>query len=441
MSSRWQKLYETFDPTHRLDAGEMELFVDRPGSVAGAIGRELRQGFERDGAWVVCGSVGSGKSSELVRLAHRVADDFAVVGVDLARSSARLDLVTPAEVLLAIGAAALHTMRDRWGHTPPRELEEALARAFEVVRQPGRSVELGELLGGIALFFTSVLAPGAEGSARGVARTVASAAGSAVEIPRRPRLGGLVRSLEEGDPDLEQLQAAVSAIAEEISRYRPPVFLVDGLDKLNDTGLIQTHFAATRALASLPCPVVYSGPITLMLSAQWGTAGGLFRRARLANVVVARPQLPGVTVDDALVESGREAIREVVDRRCQAHGLRQSDVFDADALEELITRSGGLLRDAVHLVRRAILAASARGAERAERADVDAAVRELRAELESTLTTRRLDELRHVAGHGEPSGRDEVSTELALHNYVLPYSNGRIWFAPHPLLAGIRDGI
>ena len=46
-----------------------------------------------------------------------------------------------------------------------------------------------------------------------------------------------------------------------------------------------------------------------------------------------------------------------------------------------------------------------------------------------------------MAEHGEPSGNDDVSTDLLLNNYVLPYQNGRIWFEPHPILKGVRPGL
>ena len=65
---------------------------------------------------------------------------------------------------------------------------------------------------------------------------------------------------------------------------------------------------------------------------------------------------------------------------------------------------------------------------------------ELRREYESTLNTRRVEELVHVARVGEPSGKPE-SNELLLGGYVLPYANGRVWFEPHPILRGLRPGL
>ena len=55
-----------------------------------------------------------------------------------------------------------------------------------------------------------------------------------------------------------------------------------------------------------------------------------------------------------------------------------------------------------------------------------------------TLNTRRIEELRHVKKTGEPSGNDYISSDLLLNNYVLPYSNGKAWFEPHPILRGVR---
>jgi ABC-type transport system involved in cytochrome bd biosynthesis fused ATPase/permease subunit len=107
-SEQWRTIYQIFDPTLRLEASDMDLFVQRPDSASQVIAEEIQLGLEPQGKWVLCGSVGSGKSSELVRLTQLLGTKtHAPIGIDLTLSAARVDLLTPPEVLFLIGAGAL----------------------------------------------------------------------------------------------------------------------------------------------------------------------------------------------------------------------------------------------------------------------------------------------------------------------------------------------
>ena len=94
-SDQWRRIYQIFDPTLRLEASDMDLFVQRPDSASQVIAEEIQLGLEPQGKWVLCGSVGSGKSSELVRLTQLLGmNTHAPIGIDLTLSAARVDLLT-----------------------------------------------------------------------------------------------------------------------------------------------------------------------------------------------------------------------------------------------------------------------------------------------------------------------------------------------------------
>jgi hypothetical protein len=215
--------------------------------------------------------------------------------------------------------------------------------------------------------------------------------------------------------------------------YRAPVVLVDGLDKLLDLSKIRDLFVTTRTLCQPACVIVYTGPITLMLAPEWKTTGDHFRRVRLSNLVVRTPHLDGVSITAERIAEDREHLRELVRLRLGARGLQTTDVFDGDALELTIDTSGGLVRDFVHLINRSIRSALKRDADRIADADVRAARDELRKDMDVSLNTMLRDELAHVERLGEPSGNPDAE-RLLLWGYVLPYTNGRVWFEPHPLL-------
>jgi hypothetical protein len=430
----WRDLYRLFDPKRRLESTDEDLFVERPEAVGERVVADLE--FEPSGKWIVCGSLGSGKSSELVRLGRKLWKKYSVVALDLPLSSARVDRLTPAEVLFLIGAAGIRYAKDN-AHPVPSQVENQLKEVFKGLVDPQARVNLGEVLQGVALFLGNVAAPGvlpAAGAATGAARVAGGL------------LGGMTRNIHEGDPALQALAVAVGSVYEKIrEKLPPPVVLVDGLDKIQELPTIQSLFTSSRLLATPGVPVIYTGPINLMLSTYWNATGGVFRRERLTNVVVRRPPPEWLPLDEAKIQAGRQAMREVVARRLQRYSLQLADVFEGEALEGLITASGGVLRDMVHLINRccrfAHEVAKSRPGARIDTTIADEAISELRKEFEVTLTTQRLEELRHVKKAGEPSGNNESSSDLLLNNYVLPYSNGKVWFEPHPILSGSRPDL
>lgn len=437
---QWKALYGIFDPARRLELSEADLFVERPGTVARRIADDLA--LEPAGKWILCGSMGSGKSSELAHLGGLLQHDFAVIGLDLPNSVASIDRVQSAEVLFLIGVAAIRAAQAQWGHqVDDKALHQLVGALRPLLDKNAFEIEPAEIIQGVALFAANILAPGAT-AAVGAAGGLARAAGGAVrgKLPwRRPTgLNGVTRPVHDGEPDLVRLQEAVDVILEDVARVRPPILLVDGLDKIQELPSIRRLFSSSRILSLPKCPVVYAGPITLMLGTEWQAAGGHFRRERLTNVVTRQPELAGLELAEAKLAAGRDALREVIEKRLALEGLRIEDTFAPESVDLLIETSGGLLRDLIHLVNRTIRLAFSSGASLAGRAIAEEAVSELRKEYEVTMNGRRREELAYVRAHGEPSGKSDVSSELLLGGYVLPYSNGRIWFEPHPIL---RDGI
>lgn len=442
----WKKLYNLFDPTMRLEMVDQDLYVERPGSVAESIAADLRLGLEPEGKWVVCGSLGCGKSSELVHLGTLLDNTHTVIGLDLPSSVARVDLIQPAEVLFLIGAAAVRTAEELLGHAVDEKLKARLLNAFKgILSSEGHAVDLGKLFQGVALFAANVAAPGvgaAAGAASGAAQAATGALGdkSRATVRSAAKLGGLTRPVKEGEPDFERLREAVNDVLFDLRGLRAPVVLVDGLDKLQALGTIRDLFASQRILALPRAQIVYTGPITLMLATEWQAAGGAFKRERLTNLVVQRPDLVWVDLDAATVDGGQRAMTNIVARRLRRLDLAENDVFEAGGLERLIEASGGLVRDLVHMVNRAIRRALQSEESRISMATVEAAISEIRKEYEVTLNTRRVEELRHVRKEGEPSGAEEAH-DLLLGGYVLPYKDCQVWFEPHPMVRGVRPGL
>jgi hypothetical protein len=428
----WRRIYKVCDHRDRLHNDELDLFVERPESVSRRIVEILP--FEESGKWLICGSVGAGKSSELIRLYQLLCDDFVVIGVDLERSTGKIEQVTPPEILFCIGAAAVRTAKERFGHDVASPSVTELCHAFEGLLDEGRTIDLLDFVSGVALFGVELLVPGARVATGAALSAVKTASGPVRMAVGRTKVGGLTRPVKDGDPSLDRLVAAVDAVLADIGEsVRKPLVLIDGLDKIIDVMRIREIFAMSGALSAPQVPLIYSGPITLMVHTEWNAAENHFSRQRLSNLVVAPPPTVVGNISTETIAAGRAGMRDVAARRCSRVGLELDDVFSPDALELLILKSGGLLRQLIMLLRCAALEAGRKHRPRIELDTASTVCDELRKNFEITMTKARREELEYIAEFGEASG-GQLSNELLLWNYAFPYSNGQAWFAPNPLI-------
>ena len=424
-------IYRAFDHTARLE--DTSLYVKRERAPSERIKTGLS--LDNNKHWIFCGSIGSGKSSELAYLGHLLTSDYFVVGLDLYQSVDDVLTIRPAEVLMLIGAAAVRTVEEWFGGTIPKDQTDALRKAFlGVLAETARGPEPGKILEGVALLAWGAGTMSVGDVGKGVV-SIASSMGRLVKGKQRTPLGGLTRpSLREGDSDVVALMDAVNTILRHIeSEYgRAPIVLVDGLDKLDSIETIRPLFC-TSLLSGIHGSSVYSAPITMMLQTEWQTAASYFERERLTNLVVVQPS-QGTNVEDDLVVRGRELMHEVVARRLKGLKLAMEDVFEDGVLDTIITESGGVLRTLVHLVRQAAFEAIRDEAACILKGHVTTAIDELAHEFQITMNGQRRAELEAIRDHGEPSG-NETAFELLLGNYVLPYRNGHSWWAPAPLVS------
>ncbi|HLT37514.1 MAG TPA: hypothetical protein VK034_14575, partial [Enhygromyxa sp.] len=255
-SDGWRRLYKVCDPKERLHIDEMNLFVERTDSVARKIATSLEAGYDEQGKWVICGSVGTGKSTELTKLADLLAGSHLVVGVDLWRAAARIDEVSAAEILFCIGAAAIRTAANRFGHRVDPTLEKHLEKTFAGLLDQRHNIAVADLVEGVTLLAFDLLAPGSGSAAKAGLQAARAAAGSPSVPVGRPALGGLTRPVKDGDPALDALVWVVDRILGDVGQIRAPLVLVDGLDKLTKIDSIRDLFATSRTLAKPQAPLV-----------------------------------------------------------------------------------------------------------------------------------------------------------------------------------------
>lgn len=429
-----RRAYAASDPEVPADA---QLRVFRPKSPVGPIQDWLRSGFA-PAKFALVGGIGTGKSTELLRVADGRPPTTWVL---LVQVDQQLDkLVDPAAIeelqaweLVVLAGLALLRVGDESGWTDPSGLARFSAvvnrlHALSSADTDGAEVDVGKLakaLGiGVIAAAGSLTTPVAPATLTLLA-SLLDFASLKWRLGRRRPLGQ--------DAGLESLVDAVNALLRPFEAQGHQVLLLlDGLDKIRSGAAARRLFVESDLLAGPRWNIVSTAPVTLLRDNLLGTVRGLQPRV-LAEVPIATREDPWT-----LSEEGRAFFRKVVELRLDPTGV----TVETAAIDRLAWLSGGRVRDFMHLLRESIVAAFA---------DDTAAIGMPHA-IRAIDSRRRLKEGGMHAGHVEilralrddperrlpapperADGRNFVQDLLDAQNIVV-LPNESEWYFPHPLL-------
>lgn len=458
----WRRIEGIFDPAR--PAQDPALFAQRPrdyDSMHRLHKRLRRGGHGTDGQYsryIVAGTVGNGKTSELYHLAAGLARARLVVYVDLwshfeqtVGDPSALDRLEPWELIGLMGLVVVRAGQDRFGHEWGPELK-AFERSLEALRGPesdtGASLNLVKLARGI-----TVAAGGALGAAFGgpigavvaakvgdtatdAGLTLIKAAADALDwtwrigVPNR-------KQRQDQDPEVKALVAAVNSLimALQSARTERLVLIIDGIDRVREEPRLRTLFVDSSLLAELICDAVVTGPEFMLHGLSQNVRD--FRPVELCNVPVLNQQTP------AEHGPGVAFFRELVGKRVSAvagQAKPQGEAapeqpFSNEVIDRLAYYSGGLVRDFVRMTHTVASEAWEANAPTVTMAMVDEVLQEFRGWKQSRMTLGEIKLLREVMDdptHGLPS--DAMAFELLRQQRLLPYPNENPWYYPHPLL-------
>lgn len=434
----WQELYRRFDP---MEPATISAWRAR--RLHGAVERIVRK-LElpfADPRILLTGTVGTGKSTELLRLHEERTGKELVLLLDLNRQFSSvmgdgeaIQRVDAWEVVFLVGVAVLAVAQGLLPYPVPKDYVDDLRKAWEQVAHAtdtpsATDIDLGKMASGmltagaVLVPMLALSAPAALGVAAGVGLAKAAAEGVRRVLP----VGRSKRTLPDQDEAMQTLLSAVNVIVGYVQKqHRPLLLLIDGLDRIRDEDQALELFLRSELLGQIACRTVVTAPFALR-SAPAAAAIPRFETVVLANEPVldrVHPESPG---------SGVAFFVDMFRRRTQDMGA--SDVIEPKLLEHLAYLSGGRARDFVKLVRSV--------AERAWPADVATAtaehvadaVDEARRALERGLDVGQIGVL--MAAMNDSSRRlpeDPRARKLLDWGHLLPYPNESEWYHPHPLL-------
>ena len=431
----WKSVWERFDPLDPELPAARGWVAERPRGVLWDLDRKLaRPVGER--RYLVHGTVGTGKTTELLRLLGRHDADYLGVYFNVhhhfaetVRDTHALRQVEPWELVFLVGLAVVRAAEERLGHRwDPAQLQrlgELHAKLTGAAEGAPPEVDIAKLARALA-----VIVSAAADAASGV---VASGLAALTGVVRWSLPIGLGRG--SGRPDQDRavqgmLDAVNSLIGAVQATYRPILVVLDGLDRLaGDRDALERLLVQSGLLGRLVFRAsVLTGPVTVR---RRGYAPRIhaFESVPLTNVPVlsqADPSQPG---------PGIPFFERLYALRVA--GLDQPEgCLPVPLLRRLAYCSGGLVREFVRFVRE-VADELWQEADVATEEVVERVIDRRRRTYEQGLDRGDLELLRGVASdpdHDLPARERDRVDQLLDRFALLPYPNESEWYYPHPLL-------
>ncbi len=414
----WKPVCQRFQVQAPLKTSEEleHFYVKRMNSPAEDLISRLEMASEAI-SFLLAGHIGSGKTTELRKLEQVLGRDYKVLWFDTATSLNQYN-IDYAEIIVLIGLE-VHgkVFQDDWG--VEGDLLEALEQSLMTVVREDKKINQEGL--------------------------------GVPEILQKWGLtlkGGLSKEITakvDIRPNLENVIAKVNDIikAAEKSLSRRLMMIVDGLDRHDQETALRMF--SDELLTKLDCHIVYTIPISLRYSTNFSQPKERFTCLDLVNIPVFRCSEQGYPTADADVD-GRSLLAEVVKKRLHGLGDRYQDLFDAEALDLLCAKSGGVMRDLIRLVEEACLLANKNKLTAVDLPTAEAAIRKERRS-RFNLHEYHFPRLTAIRNTGRLTSRVKSLTdreemaicdEILLNKLALGYQDvatGKPWFDVNPLIA------
>lgn len=426
MSGRlfWEVLWDRFDPGRPPERSAQR--AARPTGPVAAMLRDLERPLGTPRV-MLCGTPGTGKSTELLRIGDARAADDLVVLLDLnaffegcVGDITALQRVTSWEVGLIIGLALIHAGEDMPGFAWDPKLLTGLAKAWKALAERVGDAEPD--MAALARKLPVMTSGGSRGAGLNVSRSPSQSVSWSLG------LGTGRAELSSQDIRVRNLATLLRRLVDGLRVFRPVLLILDGLDHVVDESKVRHLLFESSIISELPCGQVVAAPFGLR-------RGDIYRAVDRysVNVLYNEPVLDPAA--PAHHGPGIELFHEIF--RLQSGDITElpDEVLEEPLLRRLAYHSGGRLRDFAHSMRML--------AERAWDEDLHVVPPTLVAEvlderrrgLEAGLHSAHVAMLRGVVldqSHGLPA--DPEAQTLMADGRLLVYSGESDWYFPHPLL-------
>lgn len=408
-----QQAIRYFNPRQMLQGQYLQhWFVSRPGAPR----RRLRialQAQREPQKLLFVGHRGSGKSTELSKLAEELDDLFVVIGFDALTITGR-STIRYEDLMLALSTQVTRACIDRG--LIGRPAAEPLQEGWQALADWWRQVVAGLSLktdGGTSTYASlSTLLGEVEIGASQSAFT-------------REQLNTQI------DRQMPELIRRLNWVIQESERYLNPkrlLLIIEGLDKVDLEAARHIFNDHAPTITAPQATMIYTFPLALRYSPDYQAVR---RNFQLDSFL---PNLSLHHRDGAEDVAGRAALRQMILNR-----LDTACISDA-ALQAIISASGGIPVDLVKLISGAALYALERHEQAAsiELEDAQNAIRDLRRELAANLNLAEWRVLKQCHHQRRLSNEPDIQ-QLLYKGALIEYSNEVQWCDVHPALWSLLD--
>jgi hypothetical protein len=406
------EVLNVFDPQRPLQGAELEeYYVARPMSQL-----ELMRVFledKRDPVKVLfTGHRGSGKSTELNKLATMLEDKFFIVRFSILRTLNPQDM-TYVDLLLALATSLFKQATDA-----------------NVLKRRTKGLVGDELLKDVYRWFTQEVIEEKFFEPKAEASAAASLNLLAVKLEGKIGAEASTRRTvrERVEPRLAELLERVNYVLDDVRRNarRRPLIIVEDTDKLDLTRARDLFLEHATSLAVPKAHIVYTFPVALRHLTDFPQIRNNFaQRFILPNIRLHRQ-------DGTTDEVGEAMLRRIAINRMDA------SLILSDALNLAVAMSGGLPLTLVQLIQSAANLALSRGQKVIDESSVQAAITEIRNDYQALLEPRHYQTLRRYHQSKWLVNEDEVRE--VLHNLsLLEYANDERWCDVHPIVLPLLE--
>ncbi len=395
-------------PLPPLPGGQPNPFyVNRPDQEMNRLRQALLLPFRQPPKYFLSGHRGCGKSTELYRLAADpdIRRRYWVVHFSI-RDLADIDDLDYKDVLLLIGYQLFDQYHQKGGKLDDRLLRELDTWRGEIVQEI-TTLQAGRLEGELGANLSAGLAE------------------LSSKIKLEPKTRHQIRQVF--DRNITGLLDVISNISATIQaqQKKPPLVLIDDLDK-PDLAIARSIFYDHQELMLRPaCPIVYT------------IASSLFYNPAITEARAQTHFLPNVKLHERGQRHSRHSQGMYTMKMC-VHRRMAPELISEEALELVVTMSGGVFRELARLMRNSVSQALLNQHAQISREDVLAAIIELRNSYWRILNGAQRQALRQLRESNQPLDPDTLAPLLTMLA-ALEYNGDGAWYDVHPVLHELLD--
>ena len=372
----------------------------------------LKYGINPYAKILLMGHKGSGKSTEMVQISKELKEQYEIINFSIAQEVELIGLqyidvifavmsqiidYLDASKKVNLNPKSLDRMVEYW--KSEKTMEEAVKDDVEI--EAGGDAKLS-FLKKISVYGKGIFKTGAE-TKKTIRRSI------------EPKISYLISLMNETLEDInDQLKK---------KEHKELLVVIEDLDKLDIADARHIFVEHRKTILSLHLKMIFSFPIYMAYTADFGMINDDFDKYVLYSMIKVQNS------DKSKNQEGIDALKQIVYKRMD------EKLIEPDALEYMISKSGGAIRDLFSMLTdAAILELTKTSAQSITLDDAKIAAKRLQSTYERyIISPEQFKRLIEVYQDPHPENTDEVLSELLKTLSVIEY-NGERWCGVHPVL-------